>query len=81
MIEDDELVGEEKIEEEMGDPNSMLGSHGAQLGGESKLLCDQFHLHSPVMKKHQIVLLEVSVITCHWQNTQWQYISYVGLYL
>lgn len=64
VIEDDELVGEEEqIEEEMGDPNSMLGSHGAQLGGESKLLCDQFHIHSPVMKKHQIVLLEVSVIT------------------
>lgn len=61
-MEDDELLedGEkEDEEEEKGDPNSLLGGHGAQLGGGSELLCDQFQLHSPVMKKHQIVLLQV----------------------
>ncbi len=58
LLEDGEKEDEE--EEEMGDPNSLLGGHGAQLGGGSELLCDQFHLHSPVMKKHQIVLLQVS---------------------
>ena len=48
------------MEEEQGDPDALLGSHGAQYGGESDLLYDQFELHSSVTKKQQIVLLEVS---------------------
>lgn len=46
-------------EEEKGDPDALLGSHAAQLGGASELLYDQFDLHSSVARKHQVVLLEV----------------------
>lgn len=57
----DDKSKKQKPEEEKGDPDALLGSHGAQLGGGSELLLDQFDLHSPVMKKQQLVLLEVSM--------------------
>ena len=64
LDEDDLLEGAEqaqKGEEDPGDPDALLGSHGAQYGGGSELLYDQFQLQSFVAKKHQTVLLEVSV--------------------
>ena len=63
LDEDDLLEGAEQAqngEEGPGDPDALLGSHGAQYGGGSELLYDQFQLHSVVAKKHQIVLLDVS---------------------
>ena len=63
LLLDEEELGEKgkgQEEEEEGDPDALKGSHGAQYGGESELYYDQFELHSPVAKSHQIVLLEVS---------------------
>ena len=53
-------------EEEKGDSDALFGSHGPKYGGGCELLYEQFELHSPVAKKHQIVLLEVSdtIVTC-----------------
>ena len=44
---------------EKGNPEALLGSHAAQVGGDNELLYDQFNLHSSISKKHQILLLEV----------------------
>lgn len=44
---------------EKGNPEALLGSHAAQVGGDNELLYDQFNLHSSIAKKHQILLLEV----------------------
>ena len=44
---------------EKGNPEALLGSHAAQIGGDNELLYDQFNLHSSIAKKHQILLLEV----------------------
>ena len=50
--------------EATGDPDdALLGSHRRLYGGEETLLADQFELHSRVYKNHQIVLLEVRVLT------------------
>ena len=51
---------EEEGEGEGEGEDALVGSHGAKYGGRSTLLISQFCLHSPVAKKHQIVLLEVS---------------------
>lgn len=45
--------------EDQGDPDAVLGSHRAKYKVECDLLASQFELHSPVYKRHQIVLLEV----------------------
>ncbi len=58
-MDDGDKTQNDKIDDDNSDENSLIGSYGAQLGGESEYLCDQFQIHSPVMKKHQIVLLEV----------------------
>lgn len=63
---EEDLLGEEKeqtsSEEGPGDPDALRGSRGAQYGGECELLYSQFELHSPVAKKHQIELLQVSCL-------------------
>lgn len=50
---------DQNSKEDIAEPEALQGSHGAQLGGGSELLLDQFQLHSPVNKKHQLMLLEV----------------------
>lgn len=69
FLEEEELLGDAKDkqaqpkqEEEAGDPNSLLGSHRALYGADCELLVDQFQLHSQVYKKHQMALLEVSLV-------------------
>ena len=61
---EEDLLGEEKEqtsqEEGPGDPDALRGSRGAQYGGECELLYSQFELHSPIAKKHQMELLQVS---------------------
>lgn len=67
-------------EEEKGDSDALLGSHGPKYGGGCELLYDQFELHSPVAKKHQIVLLEVSdIVTCTLY--QMCYVSLLEIYM
>ena len=64
-LEDSEFyqTGEPTEEEEPeGDPCSLLGSVGSLYGGESQLLYNQFELNSPVVRKHQMLLLQVC---CH----------------
>ncbi len=68
MLDDEDLLGDMKEkqakqleEEDIGDPDALLGSHRGLHGGEEKLLASQFRLHSQVCKKHQIVLLEVGL--------------------
>ena len=69
LLDDEDLLGDVKEkqshykeeEDEVGDPKSLLGSHRDLYGGSCHLLADQFELHSQVAKKHQMVLLEVSL--------------------
>lgn len=65
-LEDDELgefeeqaKQQQQQEMEKGDPDALLGSHAAQVGGACEQLYDQFNLHSSIARKHQILLLEV----------------------
>ena len=65
-MEDDELgefegQAKQKHQQEMetGEPDALLGSHAAQVGGTCEQLYDQFNLHSSIARKHQILLLEV----------------------
>ena len=55
--EGDTLVKEGEGEE--GDISALYGSHGPKYGGRCDLLYNQFELHSPVARKHQIILLQV----------------------
>lgn len=66
MYEDEDYLGNLKDKlmqtselDDQGEPDALLGSHRALYGVESDLLASQFGLHSPVYKRHQIVLLEV----------------------
>ena len=45
------------------DTTALFGSHASKYGGGCDLLYSQFELHSPVAKKHQLVLLQVSIST------------------
>ena len=66
-MDDDEVIVEldaqakqqQQQELEKGDPDALLGSHAAQVGGDDELLYQQFNIHSSIARKHQIVLLEV----------------------
>lgn len=64
--EDGETVHEDEKEEIESDTSALYGSHGPKFGGGCDLLYDQFELHSPVAKKHQIILLKVNgvMVTC-----------------
>lgn len=80
---DDEEVGEfegqnkqqQQQEMEKGDPNALLGSHAAQVGGANEHLYDQFSLHSSTGRKHQILLLEV------WLTNNSKRYNYYTVYL
>ena len=48
-----------KTEGEEEDTSALCGSHGAKFGGGCDVLYNQFELHSPVAKRHQIILLQV----------------------
>ena len=57
--EEEEGEGDTRAQEEGEDAAALFGSHGPKYGGGCDLLYNQFELHSPVAKKHQIVLLQV----------------------
>ena len=59
MLDDEDMQDKQAQEEEVRDPNSLLGSDRALYGGSNDLLIHQFELHSRVYQKHQIALLEV----------------------
>lgn len=68
MLEDEDMQDRQtqaNDKEEVGDPNSLLGSDRSLYGGNSDLLVHQFELHSRVYQKHQITLLEVSLTYCN----------------
>lgn len=54
-----DLSKEDEGKEGEEDTTALFGSHGPKYGGGCDLLYTQFELHSPVAKKHQIVLLQV----------------------
>ena len=56
LLEEDDKKEEEPVAE---DPYALVGSRGAEYGGECDLLYDQFELKSVVAKQHQIILLNV----------------------
>ena len=60
--EGDTLSKEDNGEKEE-DTTALFGSHAPKYGGGCDLLYSQFELHSPVAKKHQLVLLQVSIST------------------
>lgn len=70
-LDDDDVMGEfdgqakqqQQQEFETADPDALLGSHAAQVGGANELLYDQFSIHSSIGRKHQIMLLEVRITT------------------
>ena len=66
LYDDEDYLGDVKDnaaqgndQDDQGDPDAVLGSHRANFGVECDLLASQFELHSPVYKRHQIILLEV----------------------
>ena len=62
-MEEGEEGGEDtqtKEEVEERDTSALYGSHGPKFGGRCEFLYSQFELHSPVAKRHQIVLLKVT---------------------
>ena len=70
--EEEEGEGDTHAQEEGEDAAALFGSHGPKYGGGCDLLYDQFELHSPVAKKHQIVLLQVH--TCMHEPTVCMYV-------
>lgn len=55
-----DMLSKEDNEEKEEDTTALFGSHARKYGGGCDLLYTQFELQSPVAKKHQLVLLQVS---------------------